>query len=168
MFIHIYWIAPILTIFFRLQCSCTINMTVSDNPKHSDCIQRAYQVFFPELFEPQLYVIDGSSVRLSLASPYCIKEVNGRKDFIIRNKVSTNCMSISKKSRIKFDGSGLFHFTVQAVKSNNTFCDLETNFLVFVADSTLPHLAKSLVRAMTSFCFGTVILCTFLIHYHMN
>lgn len=143
-------------------------MTISVQPSHSDCIQRTYKIFFVEEFIPQLLVINGDGTKSRLTFPYCITEINDRKDFTIMNKASDKCMSTSKKSSLKFDGSGLFHFKVKANKSGNTFCDLETYFMVFVADAPMPHPAQDLVRAMTSFCFGSIILCTFLLHYHLK
>ena len=143
-------------------------MTISVQPDQSDCIQRAYRVFFVEQFIPRLFLIDSDGTKSRLAFPYCITEVNDRKDFTIENKVSRNCMSTAKNSSLKFDGSGLFHFKVKASQAGNTFCDLVTYFIVFVDDAPMPYPAQDLVRAMTSFCFGSMILCTFLLHYHFK
>ncbi|XP_065071427.1 uncharacterized protein LOC135696077 [Rhopilema esculentum] len=152
----------------RASCGCTLNATISSRPDETDCIQRVFKVYFMEEFTPKLFVVDRDGTRTDLKFPYCITELNERKDYSIENKVRPGCMSAAKKSALKFDGSGLFHFRVNVIKSGYTFCDLQTYFIIFVADAPMPYPAQELVRAMTSFCFGSIILFVFLINFHLK
>ena len=142
-------------------------MTISVDPEFSDCIQRAYRVSSEEKFIPKLYLIHSNGKKSPLSFPYCLTEVNNRTDFTINNKVSTNCLSMQRNSSLKFKAAGLFHFKVTPNKPVHSFCELDTHFLVFVASTTLPSPSKDLVRVMTAFCFGTIILCTFWLHYYV-
>ena len=143
-------------------------MTISVQPELSDCIQRAYRIYLEETFVPKLFLVDAAGTKSNLSFSYCLDEVNNRDEFTISKGVSANCLSMQKKSSIKFDAPGLFHFKVTVDKLGNTFCNLETYFLVFVAKAYLPDPSKSLVRAMTAFCFGALILCTFWFHYYVK
>ena len=153
---------------YRPQCGCTLDMMISVLPEQSDCIQRAYKISFEEEFVPILFFIDSAGKKSNLSFPYCLTEVNNREEFTISKAVSANCLSLQKKSSLKFTAPGLFHFKVTANKVGYTFCNLETYFLVFVASTNLPVPSKDLVRAMTAFCFGALILCTFWFHYYLK
>ncbi len=152
--------------FRRLSCGCTDDMTFSSSPFHSDCIQRVYKVDYHETFQPRLYLLDENSTKTWLEFPYYLTEVNNRSDYAIKNPVHGKHMSVAAKSSLEFTASGLYHFKINVVKSGYTFCDLEAYFVVFVTDEPLPDPAQDLVRAMTSFCFGSILLTVFLLNYY--
>eukprot|EP00794_Sanderia_malayensis_P005254 gene5254-5918_t len=141
-------------------------MTISSSPLHTDCIQRVYNVDYHEKFQPRLFIIDMNSTRTLLAFPYFVTELNNRTDYEIENGLANNRMSRPANSKLKFKGSGLYHYKVTVVKSGHTFCDLQTYFIIFISNEPLPDPAQDLVRTMTSFCFGSGLFALFLLKYY--
>ena len=142
-------------------------MTISSEPSHSDCIQRAFKIYYKEEFTPSLFIVDSSYNKTKLTFPYCIFEINDRVDWDI-DDLDVNCVSSLAAGIWRFHGSGLFHFEVTVTKSGYTFCDLKTHFIIFVADAPILHPAETIVRVVTAFCFGSMILCVFLLNFHLK
>ncbi len=141
-------------------------MKFSSFPSHSDCIQRVYSIDYTQFFKPYVFVVYANGSETILSFPYTVTEINNRSDYLILNNLGPNLMSMPAQSEIDFKGSGLFHFRIDVVKSGYTFCDLQAYFIFFVSDEPLPEPTQDLVRAMTSFCFASVLLSLFLYNYY--
>jgi len=135
-------------------CGCGDYERLSDLAIHSDCKQRVYQLFYTDLFTPDLYLREFGQDYISLDKPYVITEVNGREEY------SASALSVTEAGTtnysISFTGTGLFHFHVSVI--SGTICTHDTEFIVFIVQPPLSTTSSNVITAVTGFFIAMVIL----------
>ena len=112
-----------------------------------------------------------SSGTSPLKYQYIITEVNNRTDFMHENYIKMNgvhAMSVGKNSRVKFAGPGLYHFRIELLDKSVSFCDLKTEFIVYVDKAPLPQHIMHIVRASAVSLFAGIIFCVFLCYFYFR
>ena len=153
---------------FRSACGCTALQQVSRIISNSDCINRAYRLYYSEKLTPKVFLLNGTE-KQSLSFPYIVKELNNRSDFYILDfsltKNGNKILLSEKNSSIEFTGYGLYHFSIQVFKRDLSFCKLKTEFIVYIDWMPFPHPTKDIVRVISSFLFGLIIFAIFLYQF---
>ena len=156
---------------FRTLCNCTQSTTISTDVDQSDCISKVYRLVYPEKLVPSFFIQHQSGKQsLKFRETLRLSEVNLRTDYTlidsVRTKDGIEVISTSHNTSIELEGSGLYHFKAEILQKNTSFCDLQTQFVVYVDNTPLPHPADDIVRAYTAFVFGFVLLALFLYQYY--
>ena len=73
-----------------------------------------------------------------------------------------------RNSSIKFKGSGLYHFKIQPVNANVSFCKLEAEFLLYVDGTPFAHPIDEIAQTFTAFLFGFILLGLFVYHSYKS
>ncbi|XP_064403998.1 uncharacterized protein LOC135349399 isoform X2 [Halichondria panicea] len=144
----------------RYECECTESQYTTSDITTSDCIgavyRQLYEVVFPLNFS-LLLTMDGLRGNASFIE---LEELNQRSDFIL---ITNN----SQVSAIRFKGPGLFHFRALLVNITS-FCQLSTQFTVFVERAPLPKAVELTVTTLTTIVFGLLTFIGYLIHYYLQ
>ena len=155
--------------FFRSDCNCTDTLGSSFMLSNSDCLFRVYRLFFSEKLSIKLYLKFGNSFT-NLTEPCYLMEVNNRTDYYLTDTVLSNdgetAVSAIANTSITFEGSGLYHFEVVVARTDISFCNLKTEFIVFIDGAPFAHPAEDIVKAVTAIMFGAIILGVFLYYYY--
>lgn len=77
-------------------------------------------------------------------------------------------MFVSNNSRIVFSAPGLYHFRVELADKTGSFCELTSEFLVYVDKAPLPSHIMVIVRATAVSIFGGTIFFFFLFNFYAD
>ncbi|XP_066927384.1 uncharacterized protein [Clytia hemisphaerica] len=154
----------------RTMCGCTKPMEISTKISQSDCIKKVYRLLYPEKFVPRLLLQQKAKNNTAFDKLMRLSELNSRTDYTLTNsvRVSNGAEAVDMKSNttIELKGSGLYHFQLDVFDKNVSYCNFETEFLVYVDGTPLPKAVESLVEAFTAFVFGFILLGLFLYQYY--
>ena len=150
-------------------CNCTSAMATSSRISQSDCISRAYRLIYREKFVPRLFLQRKSGESSLFSELLKLTELNSRSDFTLTDSVASDgideLISIYSNTSIELKGSGLYHFKLDVLRENISFCDFQTEFLIYVDGAPLPYPIDDVIRACTAFVFGFILLALFLYQY---
>jgi hypothetical protein len=103
---------------------------------------------------------------------YTLTEVNGRTDYCIEGSgadcndfASVEAASLSPTDpshAIKFKGPELFHFAVTV--QSDSYCDLDTEFHVWVFQPPAQLIVTWTIISVTAFSFGFALFVAYLVH----
>lgn len=151
-------------------CGCTKEMEISTKISQSDCIKKVYRLVYPEKFVPRLLLQQKFKNDTAFDKLMRLSELNSRTDYILTNSIQTSngaeAISMESNTTIELKGSGLYHFHVDVFDKNASYCNFETEFLVYVDGTPLPKAVESLIEAFTAFVFGFILLGLFLYQYY--
>jgi len=130
-----------------------------------------YRLVYPEKLVPRFLIQhQHGRQRSTFLQPLRLTELNSRTDYTLidsaRIEDGTEVTSTVLNTSIELEGSGLYHFKAEILLKNTSFCNLQTQFIVYVDNTPLPHPADDIVRAYTAFVFGFVLLALFLYQYY--
>ncbi|KAL0226649.1 hypothetical protein P9112_013973 [Eukaryota sp. TZLM1-RC] len=159
-------------------CGCQKEQKVSQLESESDCITKALRVFFNDGFEPKFQVVDQKiDVVLdeNFDDPYYLVELNGRTDYcFIGDELSIDCLDFDQvknhlvlpDERIIFAGDELFHF--KAVFESNSFCNFETEFIIWVFEPPAEATVVWSTISITAVTIGTVLFVLYLFYFKIE
>ncbi|RKP18919.1 hypothetical protein ROZALSC1DRAFT_29427, partial [Rozella allomycis CSF55] len=147
----------------RHDCTCGVGYNMTFKSIFSDCISKVYPVDYYSHYNPELGLFeDGHLTSTSSAATYILEEVNGRKDYCFTT--SNNCsdfasvssLPISPNTSIIWMGAELYHFKVFLI--DGSYCNLQTEFMVYVINSPVSETTLNASLAMTTAVIGDIIL----------
>ncbi|KAI3388334.1 hypothetical protein SNEBB_007330 [Seison nebaliae] len=167
----------------KKECRCNEELEKVDSVKISDCKRKVFQVAFDDTF-PLKFVMEevySKSVDINENHVLYIGDLNRRTRFhILADELpesfqfdNISILETSKRdgieyilfnpknAKLSFDATGLFHFSVYLLKGFS-YCELRTEFMVYVLSSPLPYPVPEMVMGVTS-----ISLLLFLILYYL-
>ena len=149
------------------RCGCSTAQLMSPLVEDSDCIDRVERVFYQNSLKPRFDVIVEGRPNEELQYDLWLTELNNRTDFCIN---SDSCSSTSSTKphllqpgdSIAWLGDELYHFRVEATVGDQTYCDLSTEFLVYVKYPPLNSSMEAVVIGCTAMTIGLVLLVGYL------
>ena len=152
-------------------CKCTSSLKKSFQIQNSDCIDKAYRIVFPERLVFS-FLLSLEKQKTSLYGlPLTLTELNGRVDYTLSGSQKTedgqDCINTGgSNSSVELLGSGLYHFRVEILQKNVTYCDFRPEFVVYMDETPLASSFDDVIMACTAFVFGFILLGLFLIEYY--
>lgn len=162
----------------RADCGCTLAQRSSLFASDSDCIEVVTAVPWRQMFIPQFVLSINDDFGEQISTPfelqYTIEEVNGRTDYCF-NTTAVDCSSKQQVSSflltgsnyvgIKFSGAELFHFHVTV--QTPSYCDLQTEFIVWAHNPPLPQSIVWVVMSSTATAIALILLAGFLAYSYL-
>ena len=144
-------------------------MTKSSRISNSDCISRVYRLVYPERLLLS-FILYRNKKSVSFSEPLTLIEENGRVDYSLSgsyiNADGQDIINSAGNSTVGLQGSGLYHFIVNIVQKNTTYCNLQTEFIVYVDETPLSSSDDKIIKACTAVMFGFILLGLFLYQYY--
>jgi cation channel sperm-associated protein subunit beta len=142
-------------------------MRSSERLEDSDCIERVRKVYYTETFSPSLEVVQDHAIKGRLDLTVRLTELNGRQDFCLNT--STSCtarsgtyttMNMSNYDAIHWLGSELYHFRAEVI--DQSFCQLQAEFVVYVVNPPLDQTGENAIIACTAMGIGLMLFFIYL------
>ena len=149
-------------------CNCKSSMTKSSRINNSDCISRVYRIVYPERLL-LAFILHQNNNSVSYNNPLTLIEVNGRVDYTLSgfhtNSEGQDIINSVGNSTVELKGSGLYHFIVNIIQKNTTYCDQQAEFIVYMDETPLSNSDDKIIKACTAVVFGFILLGLFLYQY---
>uniref|UniRef100_A0A6P5LS27 Cation channel sperm-associated protein subunit beta-like n=1 Tax=Phascolarctos cinereus TaxID=38626 RepID=A0A6P5LS27_PHACI len=161
----------------REDCNCTTEQKMSQNVAFSDCTEKVVRFPYPVNQYPLFLNIKDEDNLIPMEAPYLVtvSEVNKRTNWQLNQKMTVETAkmreylekSISdtvynpKDLNLSITGSELYHFRVKVIPGV-TFCELFTEFQIYVDNAPLPFPGRLLIASIVAVILGGIILAVFM------
>ena len=150
-------------------CKCSPSIGKSLRIENSDCISRVYRIIYPERLVLS-FLLHRNQNTVSFGEPLTLTEHNGRVDYSLSGSVKTadgqDVINSVTNSSVELKGSGLYHFSVDTLQKNVTYCNFQIDFIVYMDETPLASSFSDVIMACTTFVFGFILLGLFLFQYY--
>ncbi|XP_068961782.1 cation channel sperm-associated auxiliary subunit beta-like [Petaurus breviceps papuanus] len=162
----------------REECNCTIEQKMSGDIATSDCTEKVLRFMYPLNQYPISLAIKLGDSSTPMEGPYLvtISELNNRTHWKLKQVITKKFTRMKlyierglshtvynpKDLNLSIMGSELYHFRVKVIPGV-TFCELSTEFQIYVDKAPLAFPGRILISAITAVILGGIILAVFMI-----